>query len=161
MENTRWHSQCDRGRAHQGVGTMQTTISKQFRWEMGHRLPFHTGLCKNLHGHSYEAHVILTGEPDDHGMVMDYFDMKLLIQNKIHELDHCFLCDTSDTIVRAFLETHSMKTVIVDFPTTAENIARMLLEHVVSQLPVAHRVSDVRVRVYETEKTYAEVGRTL
>ena len=29
---------------------MRTTISKQFRWEMGHRLPFHEGLCKNIHG---------------------------------------------------------------------------------------------------------------
>ena len=140
---------------------MRTTISKQFRWEMGHRLPFHNGLCKNIHGHSYEAHVILSGEPDAQGMVMDYFDMKLLIQKKIDELDHAFLCDTSDTIVRSFLEAHSMKTVLVAFPTTAENIARMLLEHVISQLPVGHRVDAVRVRVFETEKTYAEVESVL
>lgn len=136
---------------------MRTTISKQFRWEMGHRLPFHDGLCKNIHGHSYEAHVILSGEPDDHGMVMDYFDMKLLIQKKIDELDHAFLCDTSDTVVRSFLEENTMKTVLVEFPTTAENIARMLLEHVISQLPIGHRVDAVRVRVFETEKTFAEV----
>lgn len=140
---------------------MKTTISKQFRWEMGHRLPFHEGLCKNIHGHSYEAHVVLTGEPDAHGMVMDYFDMKLLIQNKIDELDHSFLCDTSDTVVRAFLEEHSMKAVHVNFPTTAENIARMLLEHVISQLPSGHRVDAVRVRVFETEKTFAEVETTV
>lgn len=136
---------------------MRTTISKQFRWEMGHRLPFHNGLCKNIHGHSYEAHVILSGEPDAHGMVMDYFDMKLLIQKKIDELDHAFLCDTSDTVVRSFLEENSMKSVLVEFPTTAENIARMLLEHVISQLPAGHRVDAVRVRVFETEKTFAEV----
>ena len=136
---------------------MRTTISKQFRWEMGHRLPFHDGLCKNIHGHSYEAHVILSGEPDDHGMVMDYFDMKLLIQKKIDELDHAFLCDTSDSVVRSFLEENTMKTVLVEFPTTAENIARMLLEHVISQLPIGHRVDAVRVRVFETEMTFAEV----
>ncbi len=124
---------------------------------MGHRLPFHNGLCKNIHGHSYEAHVILSGEPDAHGMVMDYFDMKLLIQKKIDELDHAFLCDTSDTVVRSFLEENSMKSVLVEFPTTAENIARMLLEHVISQLPAGHRVDAVRVRVFETEKTFAEV----
>lgn len=140
---------------------MRTTISKQFRWEMGHRLPFHNGLCKNIHGHSYEAHVILSGEPDAHGMVMDYFDMKLLIQKKIDELDHAFLCDTSDTVVRSFLEENSMKTVLVEFPTTAENIARMLLEHVISQLPAGHRVDAVRIRVFETEKTFAEVESVL
>ncbi len=140
---------------------MRTTISKQFRWEMGHRLPFHAGLCKNIHGHSYEAHVILAGEPDQQGMVMDYFDMKLLIQSKIDELDHSFLCDTSDTVVRQFLEEQGMKHVLVDFPTTAENIARMLLDHVVANLPSDHRIDAVRIRVFETEKTYAEVERSL
>lgn len=136
---------------------MRTTISKQFRWEMGHRLPLHEGLCRNIHGHSYEAHVILSGEPDASGMVMDYYDMKLLIQDKLNELDHCFLCSADDTVVRDFLERHNLKTVIVDFPTTAENIARMLATHVVSQLPAGHRIDAVRMRVFETEKTFAEV----
>lgn len=136
---------------------MRTTISKQFRWEMGHRLPLHEGLCRNIHGHSYEAHVILSGEPDASGMVMDYYDMKLLIQDKLNELDHCFLCSADDTVVRDFLERHNLKTVIVDYPTTAENIARMLATHVVSQLPAGHRIDAVRMRVFETEKTFAEV----
>jgi 6-pyruvoyltetrahydropterin/6-carboxytetrahydropterin synthase len=140
---------------------MLTTISKQFRWEMGHRLPFHEGLCRNMHGHSYEAHVILTGEPDEHGMVMDYFDMKWLIQDKIDELDHCFLCDASDTVVVDFLREHGLKSVLVPMPTTAENIARLLIEHVCSKLPADHRVKSVRLRVYETEKTYAEVEHEL
>lgn len=140
---------------------MLTTISKQFRWEMGHRLPFHEGLCRNMHGHSYEAHVILTGHLDDHGMVMDYFDMKGLIQDKIDELDHCFLCDASDTIVLDFLAQHNLKAVIIPMSTTAENIARLLLEHVCSKLPALHRITSVRVRVFETEKTYAEVEHHL
>ena len=140
---------------------MRTTISKQFRWEMGHRLPFHEGLCKNIHGHSYEAHVILSGEPDANGMVMDYYDMKLLIQDKLDELDHSFLCNSSDTVVRKFLERNNMKMVLVEFPTTAENIARMLATHVVSNLPAGHRVDAVRLRVFETEKTFAEVEISL
>ncbi len=140
---------------------MRTTISKQFRWEMGHRLPFHEGLCKNIHGHSYEAHVILSGEPDANGMVMDYYDMKLLIQDKLDELDHSLLCNSSDTVVREFLERNNMKMVLVEFPTTAENIARMLATHVVSNLPAGHRVDAVRLRVFETEKTFAEVEISL
>lgn len=140
---------------------MLTTISKQFRWEMGHRLPFHEGLCRNMHGHSYEAHVILTGHLDDHGMVMDYFDMKGLIQDKIDELDHCFLCDERDTVVLDFLTQHDLKTVVIPMSTTAENIARLLLEHVCSKLPAGHRITSVRVRVFETEKTYAEVEHHL
>ena len=140
---------------------MRTTISKQFRWEMGHRLPMHKGLCRNIHGHSYEAHVILSGELDEQGMVMDYFDMKGLIQSKVDELDHAFLCDRSDTVVLDFLIEHKLKHVVVDFPTTAENIARMLCDHVVSMLQTGHRLDAVKIRVFETEKTYAEVEQRL
>jgi 6-pyruvoyltetrahydropterin/6-carboxytetrahydropterin synthase len=136
---------------------MLTTISKEFKWEMGHRLPTHAGLCKNLHGHSYEAHVILTGEPDASGMVMDYFDLKTMVQPLIDKLDHCFLLDSSDTVMESFFNDHPMKIVRVDFPTTAENISRYLLEHTISVLPADHRITSIKVRVYETEKTYAEV----
>ncbi|MFI5263969.1 MAG: 6-carboxytetrahydropterin synthase, partial [Candidatus Kapaibacterium sp.] len=30
---------------------MLTRISKSFRWEMAHRLPFHEGGCRHIHGH--------------------------------------------------------------------------------------------------------------
>lgn len=140
---------------------MLTSISKQFRWEMGHRLPFHDGLCKNIHGHSYEAHVILTGEPDAHGMVMDYFDVKTLVQPLIDAWDHCFLCDASDDVMKGFFAEHPMKVVYVDGPTTAENIARLLLTKVINSLSAPHSVQHVRVRIYETEKTYAEVEQSI
>ena len=136
---------------------MRTTIAKQFRWEMGHRLPDHQGLCKNIHGHSYEAQVILAGEPDQSGMVMDYYDLKSLVQPLIDRLDHCFLVDSSDALMKAFFADHPMKVVEIHVPTTAENIAQHLLEHIIAELPNGHRVDSVKVRIYETEKTYAEV----
>jgi hypothetical protein len=51
--------------------------------------------------------------------------------------------------------------VIVDFPTTAENIASMLCKQVVSMLPSEHRLDMVKIRLFETEKTYAEVEQHL
>jgi len=124
---------------------------------MGHRLAHHPGLCKNIHGHSYEAHVILGGEPDDLGMVMDYFDMKTLIQPIIDELDHSFLCDRSDDVMVGFFTNHPMKVVYIDVPTTAENIAHMLADQIWAQLTAHASIDELTVRVYETEKTYAEV----
>ncbi len=140
---------------------MRTSIAKQFRWEMGHRLPNHPGLCRNIHGHSYEAQVILVGEPDESGMVMDYFDVKTMVQPLIDRLDHCFLLDASDTVMKDFFTSHPMKVVEIDVPTTAENIAHYLLQHIISQLPTSHRIESVKVRIYETEKTYAEVAQEL
>lgn len=137
---------------------MLTTISKEFRWEMGHRLPDHQGLCRNIHGHSYKALVTLTGEPDATGMVMDYFDVKTMVQPLIDELDHCFLCDRSDTVMQEFFASHPMKVVLIDAPSTAENIARLLLHRLRSVLPVDHTLHGIGVRIYETETTYADVA---
>ncbi|MCU0329546.1 MAG: 6-pyruvoyl tetrahydropterin synthase family protein [Candidatus Kapabacteria bacterium] len=140
---------------------MQTIIAKEFRWEMGHRLPDHAGLCRNIHGHSYVADVRLCGEPDASGMVMDYFDVKTMVQPLIDELDHCFLCDRSDSVMMDFFATNAMKVVTIDVPSTAENIAAMLLRRIVERLPHGHSIDSVTVRVFETEKTFAEVSATI
>lgn len=140
---------------------MLTTISKQFRWEMGHRLPNHSGLCRNLHGHSYEAHVVLTGEPDANGMVMDYFDVSSLVRPIIDELDHCFIVDAHDVIMKEFLLAHSLKVVEIGDATTAENIAAYLLQRITNVLSTAYTLTKISIRVYETEKTFAEVSTDL
>ena len=134
-----------------------TTISKQFRWEMGHRLPFHNGLCKNIHGHSYQARVAITGTTDKYGMVLDYFDMKTIIQPIIDELDHCFLCDSSDHQMITFFTNNPMKVVYIHAPTTAENIALYLLNRIEEQLLRYSNITGVRVTVFETENSFAEV----
>ena len=37
-------------------------VAKEFKWEMGHRLPEHFGNCKNIHGHSYKMIAEFEGE---------------------------------------------------------------------------------------------------
>jgi 6-pyruvoyltetrahydropterin/6-carboxytetrahydropterin synthase len=138
-----------------------TRISKQFRWEMGHRLPNHNGLCKNVHGHGYEAHVILDGHVDVNGMVMDYFDLKTMVQPIIDELDHCFMVDSSDVVMKNFFDGNPMKIVEIDVPTTAENISKYLVQRISTQFPNNHNVTRLTVRVFETEKTYAETALEL
>jgi 6-pyruvoyltetrahydropterin/6-carboxytetrahydropterin synthase len=145
---------------------MNTRIAKEFHWEMAHRLPFHTGGCQNLHGHSYKLWVEVEGEPNTQtGMVMDYLDLKRAAQPLVDTLDHSFLCDRSDSIMMAFFAEYPLKVNVVDFPTTAENLAAHLLEQIASRLQeqvqdTAHfHLQRLRVRVQETERTYAEVWR--
>jgi 6-pyruvoyltetrahydropterin/6-carboxytetrahydropterin synthase len=142
---------------------MLTRIAKDFRWEMAHRLPNHNGGCRNVHGHSYRMWVELAGEPDDQGMVMDYFDLKKIVDPLISEIDHAFLCDRTDTLIVDFLESSGLKAVYVDFPTTAENLAKWFFDRLKSlfyppneQSPTKH-LRELRVRIQETERTYAEV----
>lgn len=142
---------------------MKTRIAKDFRWEMGHRLPFHDSGCQNIHGHSYRLRVEITGEPDAQGMVMDYFDLKTAVQPLVDTLDHAFMCDESDAVMQEFFRENPMKIVNVPFSTTAENIARYILEHITAELAraVGGRIVSVSVRVSETETTFAEVQAIL
>lgn len=137
---------------------MLTRISKSFRWEMAHRLPFHEGGCRNIHGHSYSMTVELAGEPDTNGMVLDYFDLVSIVEPLIKEIDHAFLCDNTDKLVKDFLKSTSLKVVYVEFPTTAENIAQWFFERLSEHFMPMKNIRELRIIVSETERTTAEVS---
>ncbi len=140
---------------------MITRIAKEFHWEMAHRLPFHNGGCQNVHGHSYRLWVEVEGEPDLQGMVMDYLDLKAVVEPLVKQLDHSFLCDRADELMMQFFHHNSLKVNYVDFPTTAENIAVHLLKEIALRLKESQSVlvKRLRIRVQETERTYAEVSQ--
>jgi len=130
-------------------------IAKEFRWEMGHRLPEHFGLCKNIHGHSYKMIVEFEGGLDKNQMVIDYYDVEKIINPVIEKLDHAFMVNKDDKIVLEFLEKMNSKKVVVDFNSTAENICSYLLSEI-KKCSLPSNISSVKVRVYETQFDYAE-----
>ncbi len=130
-------------------------IAKEFRWEMGHRLPEHFGLCKNIHGHSYKMIVEFEGELDEQGMIIDFYDVEKIINPIIEKLDHSFMVNKNDKIVIEFLERMNSKKVIVDFNSTAENISKYLLKDL-SSSKLPSNVKKLSVRVYETDGNFAE-----
>lgn len=135
-------------------------IAKEFRWEMGHRLPEHFGVCKNIHGHSYKLVVEFEGELDKNQMVIDYYDVETIINPLIEKLDHSFMVNKEDKIVLEFLEKMNSKKVVVDFNSTAENICSYLLNEI-KKCSLPSNISSVKVRVYETQFDYAEVSLRL
>lgn len=130
-------------------------IAKEFRWEMGHRLPEHFGLCKNIHGHSYKMLVEFEGELNKDQMVIDYYDVEKIINPIVQKLDHAFMVNDNDKIVLEFLERMNSKKVVVDFDATAENICKYLLNEI-SKSSLPENVRSLKVRVYETQFDYAE-----
>ncbi|MCS7053110.1 MAG: 6-carboxytetrahydropterin synthase, partial [Ignavibacterium sp.] len=74
-------------------------IAKEFHWEMGHRLPEHFGLCKNIHGHSYKMILTVEGEMNEQQMVIDYYDLEKIINPLVQELDHAFMVNKNDKMV--------------------------------------------------------------
>ena len=135
-------------------------IAKEFRWEMGHRLPEHFGQCKNIHGHSYKMLVEFDGELNKDEMVIDYYDVEKIINPIIAKLDHAFMVNKDDKIVLGFLEKMNSKKVVVDFQSTAENICSYLLNEI-RQASLPNNVKKIKVRVYETTDVYAEETLTL
>jgi 6-pyruvoyltetrahydropterin/6-carboxytetrahydropterin synthase len=130
-------------------------IAKEFRWEMGHRLPEHFGLCKNIHGHSYKMLVEFEGELDKNGMIIDYYDVEKFINPIIEKLDHAFMINKDDKLVLEFLEKMNSKKVVVGFQSTAENICIYLLNEI-KKAHLPKSINEIKVRVYETSHDYAE-----
>ena len=130
-------------------------IAKEFRWEMGHRLLLHPGKCLNLHGHSYKMLVEFTGEVEDNGMVLDYFDVKKIITPLVDELDHAIIVNKSDSKLLEAVELLNSDFVLVDFESTAENLCYYFLDKIKSaDLP--KNITEIMVKIFETENTYAE-----
>jgi 6-pyruvoyltetrahydropterin/6-carboxytetrahydropterin synthase len=130
-------------------------IGKEFKWEMGHRLPEHFGQCKNIHGHSYKMLVEFEGEIDENGMVIDYYDVEKIVNPIIEKLDHAFLVNKDDKLTIEFLEKLKSKKVVVDFESTAENICTYLLDQI-KHADISANVNAIMVRVSETDEDYAE-----
>jgi 6-pyruvoyltetrahydropterin/6-carboxytetrahydropterin synthase len=101
------------------------------------------GKCANLHGHNYVLEVVVAGEVDEaSGYVLD---LKLL----------------SDVIGRQIIRDVDHRNLNTDVPwlkghiPTAENLALAFWERLRPELPDGLLWS---VRVWETDKNWAEVG---
>ena len=80
------------------LGFWEVTV--RFRFEAAHRLPLHEGVCRRLHGHSWQGHVTLTGH-DLHdkgaetGMLIDFQRVKEGVDTIVNTyLDHHYLNET-------------------------------------------------------------------
>jgi 6-pyruvoyltetrahydropterin/6-carboxytetrahydropterin synthase len=65
------------------------TICKDFSFAAAHAIRGHTGGCENLHGHNYRVRVYLRARRlDGLGMVLDFADLKAIMQEVLGPFDH-------------------------------------------------------------------------
>lgn len=76
-------------------------LTKKFDFEAAHQLRDYKGKCKNLHGHSYEVELTLSGYVDvpsndlSKNMLVDFKQMKsLLLEYALKDYDHTLLNDS-------------------------------------------------------------------
>src|SRR5262245_21992536 len=80
------------------------TISRRIEIDAAHRVPGHTGKCRNLHGHRYLVEAVCAGElaEDGHegGMVMDFAFLKEEMVAVIDaECDHAAMLWSADPLL--------------------------------------------------------------
>ena len=69
-------------------------LYKDFRFEAAHRLPKvpEGHQCARLHGHSFFVRVTIDGEVnEDIGWIIDFADLKAVVDPIIKQLDHYYL----------------------------------------------------------------------
>jgi len=69
-------------------------LKKQFHFHSAHYLPSYKGKCEKLHGHTYRLEVTVEGDPDEEGMIIDFGDLKRIVNEEvISKLDHALIND--------------------------------------------------------------------
>lgn len=135
---------------------MKLKISKEFCWQMSHRLPFHKGLCSNIHGHSYKLRVTLVGETDPNGMVMDFYDLVAIVQPLIDQLEHSVAVDKDDAKLISFLKENNFRYVELPTATTSENLSFWIANQIKEKIKLYPNIDKLIVRFYETADSFAE-----
>jgi 6-pyruvoyltetrahydropterin/6-carboxytetrahydropterin synthase len=117
------------------------TIFKDFTFSAAHSIRGHTRGCENLHGHNYRVRVHLrASQLDALGMVLDFTDLKAIVQEILGPFDHRVIND-----IPPFDERN----------TTAELLSQYVYEEVQRRLADQDRVQVARVEVWENDTACA------
>ena len=147
------------------------TIEKDYlKFSAAHFLIFPDGTAERLHGHNYKVFVEVHTQLDDHGLVINFKEIKPLIKELVDELDEHLLlpgqhpvltCERRDdgTSEVRYQERRYMipSDEIIVLPvtnTSAENLAGYLAETLLERMSQRFegvRVESLRVGVEETE----------
>jgi 6-pyruvoyltetrahydropterin/6-carboxytetrahydropterin synthase len=137
-------------------------ITKEFKFEMAHALKGYDGLCRNIHGHSYELKVTVAGHPitDENnpklGMVMDFGDLKKIVRKTIvDKFDHALVLSNKmpETLITE-LKGNFERIHIFNYQPTSELMIVDFANRIKAELPDGITLKYLLLR--ETVTSYAE-----
>jgi len=137
-------------------------LTKIFNFEAAHALLGYHGKCRHIHGHSYQPHVTVIGNPLDdknssvRGMVMDFSHLKDIVkENIVNVFDHALVLNTNTPLDGVNKNSDIFqKLIIVDYQPTSENLLIDFAERINKLLP--DHVKLYSLRLQETVSSYAE-----
>lgn len=111
------------------MGSYDLTVKAHF--DAAHHLYGYPGECKDLHGHTWDVEVTVTGsELDDIGIVYDFKNLKADLAAVLDRYDH--------TLINSVEPFDTMS-------PTAENLARIIYQQLVSVVDPCVSVTEVVV----------------
>lgn len=137
-------------------------ITKEFKFETAHALKGYDGPCKNIHGHSYELKVTVSGYPireENHpklGMVMDFGDLKKIVNEEIVKpFDHALVLSEKmpDSLLDE-LKNQFERILLTDYNPTSEMMLIDFAARLKARLPENITLKYMLLR--ETVTSYAE-----
>ncbi len=135
-------------------------LTKVFHFEMAHAIHGYSGLCKNIHGHSYELHVTVssvnfeTAYIPAPGFLIDFKEIKLLVNESILKLfDHHIIL--SEAFLMANPSFSSLENLIIfEEEPTAENLLINIKLILNTKFP--KNIILKQLKLFETNDSYAE-----
>jgi len=114
-------------------------VSVEETFASGHALRGYRGKCENVHGHNYRVQLTLAGpELDSTGLLVDFVEVKKLIQGVVGYLDHRFINDLPP---------------FDKLNPSAENLAKYFYDEICRKL--SNGVELRQVTIWETDITSA------
>jgi len=137
-------------------------VTKEFNFEMAHALYGYDGLCKNIHGHSYQLSVTVIGKPATEkknpklGMVIDFSDLKKIVGKFIiNPFDHSLVLN-KNTPHKTMAKKDSLfkKIIFVKYQPTCENLLIDFEKRIRKELSKNTHLHHLKLR--ETPNSFAE-----
>src|SRR5262245_10421283 len=153
---------------------MPYRICKHIVVESGHMLAKHPDKCQFPHGHTRRVEFILEADDlDRNDMVCDFKVITTSVNDLIQSYDHSMCMNTDDPKYAEFKEAYGERVIgFAHTDPTTEVIAKTIFDACKARLmlhskntetlyPISEKVRLVRVRVWETETSWAEYSEFL
>jgi len=116
-------------------------VSVEETFAAGHFLRQYRGKCENPHGHNYKIRVTVRGpELDEAGLLVDFVELKRVLNQVVERLDHRFLNDVAPFDV---------------VNPSAENMAKYFFDEIRRGLTPARGAELDEVKIWETDASCA------
>jgi 6-pyruvoyltetrahydropterin/6-carboxytetrahydropterin synthase len=117
--------------------------------------------CGRLHGHTYAIHAKISGDADNNGIIIDFSILKNILREIANYLDHKILIVKITALGKTYVFPSSDCVFLPIASTSAENIAKYILDYVVENLDIPSSIKCVEIGVDEGYGQGARISKKI